>query len=102
MNIREIKQAVKQGKTVCWKSELYRVIGNDQSGYVIKCLDNGSCVGLHGKEGTEFENKLNGKEADFFTLEQRVGEMEDLFSLILHHTTDEWVKSQINKHFPHI
>lgn len=64
MNIKEIKTAVDQGKTVHWCNDYYTVKKTNKS-YDIIC-GNGSRIGLHGKEGTKYEHELNGKEKDFF------------------------------------
>lgn len=66
MNIKEIKQAVDSGQRVFWNTTLYEVIKDNIGQYHIVCGANDSCIGLHGKEGTEYENVLNGCEKDFF------------------------------------
>lgn len=62
--IPEIKEAVDNGLKVYADTLRYEVIKDKNGEYLIKC---GSyCVGLTGKAGTEWENKLNG--TNFFTL----------------------------------
>jgi len=66
MNIKEIKKAINNNKKVCWSNPAYDVIKDDIGQYLIKCNLNDHCIGLHGLEGTEYENQLNGKEEDFY------------------------------------
>lgn len=67
VSISDIKRAVDMGKTVHMETEAYNVIKNPKNGdYLIKFIGNGHCVGLHGVEGTEYENKLNGKNFFFY------------------------------------
>ena len=68
MNIKEIKKAINEGNKV-YKSYLaYEVIKGKSGEYLIHCNLNGHCIGLHGLEGTKYENKLNGDEKDFFII----------------------------------
>lgn len=62
MNLQEIKDAVRVGKTVCWSSDLYEVkeVGTDY--FIIVCNSNESCIGLTWKDG----KTLTGKEEEFF------------------------------------
>jgi len=70
MNVNEIKQAVREGKKVHWSNEAYEVVlshfksGEEQ--WLIKCSLNGSCIGLTWTDGIT----LNGKEEDFYTIEE--------------------------------
>jgi hypothetical protein len=64
--IQEIKEAVNQGKTVYSESSLYQVIKDTKGQFLIKCSINGYCIGLHGAEGTPYENQLNAN--NFFIL----------------------------------
>tara|TARA_R110002051_G_scaffold174963_2_gene245046 strand:+ start:294 stop:518 length:225 start_codon:yes stop_codon:yes gene_type:complete len=66
MKIEEIKTAIDNGKRVHWHHSGYEVIGSRKDGYLIKCHMNNHCVGLHGMEGTKFENQMNGEEKDFY------------------------------------
>ena len=68
MTLQQIKDAVRKGKTVCWASPAYRVLlhtfkdGREQ--WLIRCLLNGSCIGLaHLDEVT-----MNGKPEEFYLL----------------------------------
>ena len=56
--IQEIKQAVDNGLEVFAETMFYRVIKDKNGEYLIKGR-NGHCVGLHGMEGTPYEDKLN-------------------------------------------
>ena len=64
--IQEIKMAVDSGNNVFCDNQGYRVLKNEPSDYYITYTATGYSVGLHGREGTAFENKLNGTK--FFTL----------------------------------
>jgi len=64
--INEIKQAVDEGKKVFADTESYIVIKDNKEQHLIKCLLNNWYCGLHGLEGTEYENKLNGNK--FYSL----------------------------------
>lgn len=46
MTLKEIKQAVEEGKTVCWATPAYRVIRDSIGQYLIVCLLNEHCIGL--------------------------------------------------------
>lgn len=62
----EIKKAVDAGKTVYSDTKAYNVIKSKvNETYLIVCSLNGYTIGLHGLEGTEYENNLNGTK--FFT-----------------------------------
>ena len=63
MTISEIKQAVDEGKTVCWKNPGYTVRKNTLGEYIIRSAMTGHCIGLDYDNGT----KMNGEESDFFT-----------------------------------
>ena len=66
MNLEQIKKAVREGKKVHWASEAYEVIlshfndGTEQ--WLIKCVFNGSCIGLTWADG----KTMNGKESEFY------------------------------------
>jgi hypothetical protein len=64
--IEQIKKAVDEGKTVYAENESYQVVKDTHNQYMIKC-ENYHYVGLHGMEGTEYENVLNANK--FFTKE---------------------------------
>ena len=65
MNLEEIKQALIQGKKVCWSNDGYEVIGSEQKGYLIQFIPNGHCIGLTWADGVT----LNGKESEFYVKE---------------------------------
>jgi hypothetical protein len=58
--IPEIKAAIDAGRPVKCDSEAYDVIKDRLGQYLIICRSNGYCIGLHGQEGTQYENVLNG------------------------------------------
>ncbi len=63
MSLQEIKQAIKQGKTVYWSNIGYIVKKVNEDYYIVH--HTGDTVGLTGQKGTEYENQLNGEENDF-------------------------------------
>lgn len=64
MTLEEIKQAVDDGKTVCWSHSGYEVIKSIRGEYYVLCKRNNDAVGLTRQDGT-----LECKESDFFILE---------------------------------
>ena len=64
MTLQEIKNAVDSGKKVYWQNVSYQVVKSNLN-YLIKCLWNGSCIGLTWDD----EVTMNGKEQDFYILE---------------------------------
>jgi hypothetical protein len=66
MTITQIKQAVDNGMKVYWSNEGYEVIKDNIDQYLIHCNINDSYIGLHGLEGTKYDNVLNGDEKDFY------------------------------------
>ena len=63
MTLNEIKQAVNDGKTVCWKSEIYVVERNGtEDDYNIRCTQNDNCIGLTWLDG----KTMNGEPEEFF------------------------------------
>jgi hypothetical protein len=62
MTVQEIKRAVDAGKPVVWASPSYAVIRDRIGQYLIKCVHNGSCIGLTHADGVT----LNGKECAFW------------------------------------
>jgi len=64
--IEKIKLAVDCGDNVFCDNQGYRVLKDECGGYYITYTATGYSVGLHGREGTAYENKLNG--TTFFTL----------------------------------
>lgn len=61
MTLEEIKAAIAAGHTVCWENRSY-VVELAPVGYVIRCLTNGSLIGLTWRDGVT----LNGREDQFF------------------------------------
>ncbi len=62
MNLQQIKAAIAEGKTVCWKSTAYVVIKDNLGQYFIRCNLNQHHIGLTWLDG----ETLNGEEEDFF------------------------------------
>ena len=58
--IEGIKSAVDSGVDVFCDSDAYKVIKGKRGDYFITYTPSGYTIGLHGVEGTEYENKLNG------------------------------------------
>ena len=65
MKLEEIKFAVDQGDTVCWKNDGYEVEWWGD-GYNIVCQSNRHGIGLTWTDGVT----LNGKEEDFYIKEE--------------------------------
>lgn len=66
MTLEEIKQAVIEGRTVCWASPAYRVIQDNIGQWLIHCTINDSYIGLTHADGIT----LNGREDQFFKEKQ--------------------------------
>jgi hypothetical protein len=66
MTKQEIIQAVNEGKNVFWSNTIYQVIKDSKGQFLIEYAKGKHYIGLHGAEGTEYENVLNGKESEFF------------------------------------
>lgn len=64
MTLQEIKQAIAEGKTVCWASPAYRVIRDTIGQYLIICLLTEYCIRLTRQDDVT----LNGQEHDFFII----------------------------------
>jgi hypothetical protein len=67
MNTREIKAALERGDRVFWVHNGYEVVKDNLGQYLIKCHDNGHCIGLTHQDG----HTLNGKEKEFFSISAR-------------------------------
>ena len=61
MTVEEIKAAVANGDRVCWRQSNYEVIQDSIGQFLIRCTNNGHCIGLHSQDGI-----LNGKESEFY------------------------------------
>jgi len=59
--IEEIKAAADAGTKVYAGSRAYQVVKDRIGQYLIVCDATGYCIGLHGREGTQYENKLNAQ-----------------------------------------
>jgi len=66
MTLQEIKAAIAAGHTVHWATKAYVVILDNIGRYIIKCTDNGYCIGLTHKDGVT----MNGSTTDFFIAKQ--------------------------------
>lgn len=64
MTKQEIIQAVNEGKRVFCGNRNYEVIKDSKGQFLIEYAKGKHYVGLHGLEGTQYENVLNG--SNFF------------------------------------
>lgn len=62
MTLSEIKQAVREGKTVHWGNENYEVVTDKLAQWFIRCKLNNNYVGLTWRDG----ETMNGKPEQFF------------------------------------
>lgn len=62
----EIKLAVESGFKVFADTKAYEVIKDRIGQWLIVYSPNKHTVGLHGREGTEYENNLNGQKFFYF------------------------------------
>lgn len=62
MTLDEIKAAVREGKRVCWASNIYEVLEDNIGQWLIRCTVNDSYIGLTHRDGVT----MNGKPAEFF------------------------------------
>lgn len=66
MTLQEIKDAISQGLSVKWATDLYDVIKDKNGNYLIICRDWGKyCTGLTWRDGVT----LNGEEEQFYIKE---------------------------------
>lgn len=68
MNLQEIKEAVRSGKTVHWSNVGYVVklhVSRGEEFWSIVCLSNNHAIGLTNLD----ETKMNGDEKDFYIAE---------------------------------
>jgi len=63
MTLKEIKSAIADGKTVHYKSALYKVVLHMDGEYILLCESTGHFIGLTWTDGVT----MNGKESDFYT-----------------------------------
>ena len=61
MTLSEIKEAIRSGDRVFWKQSNYEVIQDSIGQFLIRCSNNGDCIGLSSRDGV-----LNGSEAEFY------------------------------------
>jgi len=71
MTLKEIKDAVLAGKRVCWLEKNYEVIHDSVGQWLIRCVDNDSCIGLTWRDGVT----MNGKPKEFFVDVKPVSEI---------------------------
>jgi len=66
MTLSEIKQAVRDGKTVHWATNIYTVevhpLKSGEEQWLIHCTPNNHCIGLTHRDGTT----MNGKPEEFY------------------------------------
>ena len=66
MTLQEIKTAVEAGQTVCWASEIYRVVKDRLGQWLIVCGHNEYTIGLTWRDGVT----MNGSPNEFFIDEE--------------------------------
>ena len=64
MTLEEIKAAVEAGHVVHWHNSAYKVVKDELGQWMLKCIDNGNCLGLTLGDGTT----LRGQPEDFFVV----------------------------------
>jgi hypothetical protein len=47
MTLEEIKAAVEAGHVVHWHNSAYKVVKDSLGQWMVKCIDNGHCIGSH-------------------------------------------------------
>ena len=62
LTLDEIRNAVESGHTVHWSHEGYVVLKDSIGQWLIKCLSNGSCIGLTWQDGVT----VNGTPEQFY------------------------------------
>ena len=62
MTLAEIKEAIAEGKTVCWSNDRYTIKHGADGDLVIHCATNYHRIGLTWRDGVT----LNGREEDFY------------------------------------
>ena len=67
ITIKEIKEAINNGYRVFWHHRGYEVIKDGES-FIVKCYMNNNIVGLHGMEGTSYENCPNISLKDVYLM----------------------------------
>jgi hypothetical protein len=65
MTLEQIKEAVNKGSKVCWMAPVYEVKKDQKEQWLITCKLNNHSIGLTWAD----DKTLNGKEEDFFILE---------------------------------
>ena len=67
MTLAEIKEAIAEGKTVCWSNDQYTIKHGADGDLVIHCATNYHRIGLTWRDGVT----LNGREEDFYIKGER-------------------------------
>ena len=67
MTLTEIKEAMSEGKTVCWSNDRYTVKPGADGDLVIHCATDYHQIGLTWRDGVT----LNGREEDFYIKGER-------------------------------
>ena len=62
MTLEEIKAAVEAGHVVHWHNSAYKVVKDSLGQWMVKCTDNGHCIGLTHRDGVT----MNGEPEEFF------------------------------------
>ena len=77
MTYQEITSAVDDGQKVYVGNLAYIVIKSKFGEYMIKCTLNDHCIGLHGREGTKYANRLNGENFFMIPMKGKENIMQD-------------------------
>lgn len=67
MTLTDIKEAIAEGKTVCWSNDRYTIKHGADGDLVIHCATNYHRIGLTWRDGVT----LNGREEDFYVKGER-------------------------------
>lgn len=70
MTVLEIKSAINSGKQVELYNGSYEVVKDSVGQFLIHCKANGNYIGLHGMDGTQYADKTNYPENDFYVVKQ--------------------------------
>jgi len=74
MNIQEIKQAITNGKIVCWSNTSYVVITNSVTNELyLKFIPNGHIIGIESDNG----ELINAKEEELFIMPENLGRLTE-------------------------
>ena len=83
MTLKEIKDAVAAGKTVCWSQDNY-IVENWKNGLHIVCQNNKSAIGLTHQDGVT----INGNEEDFYIK----GKKTKMKKIVVEEKVEVWIR----------